>query len=105
MTADEFVAASSALSKLERDITEAFKNAMEALEKHNKFKKYDHVLVGGNENDGYQEIRDSLEDPCGTCLGVGVLPVLEHHSGSNLPPGGFYEEGDETRPCPDCKLK
>lgn len=44
------------------------------------------------------------DEPCSTCGGLGTVPVLEHHSGPNLPPGGFDDVGDETQPCPDCKL-
>lgn len=56
--------------------------------------------------DGYDLSQTVEESPelCSTCGGLGTVPVLEHHSGPNLPPGGFDDVGDETQPCPDCKL-
>ena len=99
ITKDQYNEIKAALDKLEDTIDRAFFEATSAIEA--TFSKFEIDC-------GCPAFGCTCKEPveaCGTCDGTGEIPVLEHHSGPNLPPGGYDDVGDETRPCPDCKLK
>jgi hypothetical protein len=40
---------------------------------------------------------------CPICFDTGKIPKLEHVSGLNIQPGGFYEVNGDTK-CPFCNI-